>query len=83
MIAIAGWPAQDTLCDKILKKRSPHTELSAQSSLSIFSQKYLLKCEDTYLILQNKYLHIYEDSFGAKIPRDDYTQNLLKHFARL
>ena len=28
---------------------------------------YLLKCEDTYLILQNKYLHIYEDSFGAKI----------------
>ena len=81
MIAIAGWPAQDTLCDKILKK--DHTELSAQSSLSIFSQKYLLKCEDTYLILQNKYLHIYEDSFEAKIPRDDYTQNLLKHFARL
>ena len=66
-----------------IKKRSPHTELSAQSSLSIFSQKYLLKCEDTYLILQNKYLHIYEDSFGAKIPRDDYTQNILKHFARL
>ena len=29
-----------------------------QSSLSIFAQKYLHKCEDTYLILPNKYLHI-------------------------
>ena len=54
-----------------IKKRSPHTELSAQSSLSSFSQKYLLKCEDTYFILQNKYLHIYEDSFWAKILRGD------------
>ena len=32
--------------------------LSAQSSLSIFAQKYLCKCEDTYFILQNKYLCI-------------------------
>ena len=39
----------------------------AQSSLSIFAQKYLHKCEDTYFILQNKYLCIYKDSFGAKI----------------
>ena len=65
----------------------PHTVQNrveiVQSSLSIFAQKYLRKCEDTYLILQNKYLHIYEDSFGAKMPRDDYTQNILKHFARL
>ena len=45
----------------------------AQSSLSIFTQKYLRKCEDTYFILQNKYLPIYEDSFGVKILllRDD------------
>ena len=44
---------------------------SAQSSLSIFAQKYLHKCKDTYFILQNKYLCIYEDSFGAKIVRED------------
>ena len=41
-----------------------------QSSLSIFAQKYLHKCEDTYFILQNKYLGIYEDTFG-----DDCDQN--------
>ena len=29
------------------------------------------KCKDTYFILQNKYLRIYQDSFGAKILRDD------------
>ena len=39
----------------------------AQSSLSIFAQKYLHKCEDTYFFLQNKYICIDEDSFGAKI----------------
>ena len=44
---------------------------SVQSSLSIFAQKYLCKCKDTYFILQNKYLCIHEDSFGAKIHRDD------------
>ena len=32
---------------------------------------YLHKCEDTYFILQNKYLRIYEDSFRAKILRDN------------
>ena len=37
-----------------------------QSSLSIFTQKYLYKCEDTYFILQNKYLCIYQDSFGER-----------------
>ena len=47
--------------------------LSAQSSLTIFVQKYLRKCEDTYSISQKKYLRIYEDSFGAKMLRDDYT----------
>ena len=41
--------------------------LSVQSSLSIFAQKYPHICEDTYFILQNKYLCINEDSFGAKI----------------
>ena len=49
-------------------------EHNAQSSLSIFAQKYLRKCKDTYFILQNKYyIRIYEDSFGgfgAKILRD-------------
>ena len=44
---------------------------SVQSFLSIFTQKYLRKCEDSYFILQNKYLHIYDDSLGAKILRDD------------
>ena len=45
---------------------------------SIFAQKYLHKCKDTYFILQNKYVRIYEDSFGgfgAKIPRDDCPPN--------
>ena len=32
---------------------------------------YLRKCKDTYFSLQNKYLRIYEDCFGAKILRDD------------
>ena len=35
-----------------------------QLSLSIFTQKYLLNCKDTYFILQNKFLRIYEDIFG-------------------
>ena len=35
--------------------------------------KYLRKCEDTYSISQKKYLHIYEDSFGAKMLTDDCT----------
>ena len=33
---------------------------------SLFTQKYIPKCEDTFFILQNKYLWIYEDSFGAR-----------------
>ena len=44
----------------------------------IFAQKYLRKCKDTYFILQNKYIRIYEDSFGgfgAKILRDDCPPN--------
>ena len=49
--------------------------LSVKSSLtlSIFAQKYLYKCKDTYFILQNKYLYIYEDSFRAKILGDACT----------
>ena len=41
-------------------------------SLSIVAQKYLRKCEDTYFILQNKYLRIYELTFGTKILSDDF-----------
>ena len=37
---------------------------------------YLRKCKDTHSILQNKYLRIYKDSFGAKIFRDI---DLLRH----
>ena len=48
-----------------------YNHLSTQSSLSIFAQKYRCKCENTYFILQNKYLCIYEDSFGSMILRDD------------
>ena len=34
-------------------------------------QKYVRKCKDIYFILQNKYLCIYEDTFGVKILWDD------------
>ena len=44
---------------------------SAISSLSIFAQKYLPKCKDTYFILQNKCPRIYKDSLGSKILRND------------
>ena len=33
--------------------------------VSIFARKYLRKRKDTYFILQNKYIRIYEDSFGG------------------
>ena len=48
-----------------------HSKCTAQSSLSNFTQKYLCKCKDTYFILQDKSICIYEDSFRAKILRDD------------
>ena len=47
----------------------------AQSSLS---SKYLRKCKYAYFILQNQYLCIYEDSFGAKILRDDCAKSFEK-----
>ena len=50
--------------------------VSAQSSLSIFAQKHLCKWEDAYFILQNKYLCINEDSFGAKKLRDECPFNV-------
>ena len=50
--------------------------LSVQSSLSIINQNYLRKCNNTYFIIQNKYLHIYEDSFGTKILRDDCAHSI-------
>ena len=43
----------------------------AKSSLSCFAQKYHRKWEETYFILQNKYLCIYKDRFGVKILGDD------------
>ena len=46
--------------------------LSAQSSLKVSLLKSIFE-NAKYFILQNKYLRIHEDSFGAKIPRDDYT----------
>ena len=46
-------------------------QISGQSFLSIFTKKYLCKCKDAYFILQNKYVCIHEDSFGAKILIDD------------
>ena len=58
------------LCGLFLCKTNSCTIIS---SLSIFVQKYLHKCNGT---LSNKnYLHIYEDHFGlgVKILRDDYT----------
>ena len=48
--------------------------LSAQSSLSIFAQKYLHKCKDTYFILQNNYLRIYEENCQIQI---EYIQSIL------
>ena len=36
-----------------------HSKCAAQSSLSNFTQKYLCKCKDTYLILQDKSICIY------------------------
>ena len=46
--------------------------------MSIFAQKYLLKCKDNYSIIQNKYHCIYKDSFGAKIFRDDFALGVQK-----
>ena len=50
-----------------LKSILVFSTIRAQSSLSIFAQKYLHNCEEIYFSLQNKYLCIYEYSFGAKI----------------
>ena len=57
---------------KFEKYNTNNYYLQSQSSLSIFAKNYLCKCEDTYFILQNKYLGIYEYSFGAKILGDDF-----------
>ena len=46
-------------------------QISGQSFLSTFTKNYLCKCKDAYFILQNKYVCIHEDSFGAKILIDD------------
>ena len=54
-------------------KRGQKDIVSVLSSLGVFAPKHLHKCKNTYFILQNKYLCIYEDSFGAKILIDDCT----------
>ena len=43
-------------------------------SLKKYTSKYLRvnTNKDTYLIFQKKYLRVYENSFGAKILRDDF-----------
>ena len=53
-------------------------QISRQSFLSTFTKKYLCKCKDAYFILQNKYVCINEDSFGAKILIDDcaFSENI-------
>ena len=66
---------------KMEKKCNKKLSFSVQSSLSMLAQKYLRKCKDTYSILQNKYLHIYEDTFRTKILRDDCTQRIVLNMA--
>ena len=63
-ISCYSWVEKQTQCCII-------NAFIAQSSLNIFAQKYLHKCKDTYFILQNRYLSIFQDSFGAKLLRDD------------
>ena len=53
-------------------KRGQKDIVSVLSSLGVFAPKHLHKCKNSYFILQNKYLCIYEDSFGAKLHRDDF-----------
>ena len=48
-----------------------HTSLVRNHLLVSLLKMYLGKFEDTYFILQNKYLYVYEDSFRAKILRYD------------
>ena len=55
------------------------TSLCMQSSLSIFALKYLGKCKDLFYFTKvSMYLCIYEDSFGAKILRNDCALNMSK-----
>ena len=51
---------------KVQKVQKDPSRAQSSSSLSSFTQNYLRKYNDTYLILQNKYLRIHEDSFGVK-----------------
>ena len=56
--------------------------VSEQSSIGIFTQKYLHKCENTYFILQNNYHCIFENSFGAKIVRQMIAPQVYKFAKR-
>ena len=52
---------------------------SAKSSLSVFAQSIFLNTKILILSYKiSKYIHIYEDSFVAKMLRDDCTLNLFK-----
>ena len=42
-----------------LRPQISRSAYSAQSSLSIFAQNYLRKCQNAYFILQNKYLSLH------------------------
>ena len=55
------------------RSSSKHCQSSKHSGqvCHLWVRNHLRKCEDTYFILQNKYLCIYQDSFGAKILTDD------------
>ena len=66
-------------CQHFLEMQEYSVKCRKSMGLCIFAQKYLHKFEDTYFILQNMYLHIYEDSFEAKILRDDCPLILLNH----
>ena len=59
------------LCSHLTMEPSVLYYYIFQSFLSIFTQKCLRKCKETYLILQKRFLRIYEDIFGAKIMRFD------------
>ena len=61
---VAEYNLEFPIVSKILVFSTTFDQLCVQSSLSIFAQKYLSKCE-------NKYLCIYKNCFGGKILIDD------------
>ena len=81
-IQIVNFFSPPHACKKVVvygKQIATIVLFSGQSSLSIFAQKYLRKCKDIYIILQNKYLCIYEDNLGAKILADYCALNFIEN----